>query len=275
MLAQNLYVQISELEKNLLNHIPSQTCENRRVPINRFSERAQTLLHRWNRHLEEFRNQTISSTVCCGMSRQRRQTPPHIEPQRRRLKPRIQQVLRQRMLRNRNAIHRSNQQPAATTLTTISLQLLHLGDEKLRQRTSSARPPRLFLRQHHLHIRIPAPQIGRQRTIDQHHPRPHTPRQRRTLPREPPASASALHKDSPGPSPPASRPHSNPHSPRPAATAINPPQQAWQTASRLRSAAKYPRRTRPLSSSAFSTSYTAENPPGRFSAWAVSRNTTP
>ena len=58
--------------------------------------------------------------------------PPHIEPQRRRLKPRIQQILRQRMLRNSNAVHRSNEQPPAATLTTISLQFLYLSDEKLR-----------------------------------------------------------------------------------------------------------------------------------------------
>ena len=40
-------------------------------------------------------------------------------------------------------------------------------------------------------------------------------------------------------------------------------------------ATKYPRRMRPLSSSAFSTSYTALNPPGTFSAATCSRSSTP
>ncbi len=61
----------------------------------------------------------------------------------------------------------------------LILLLVHPPHQKLRQPPGDLRPLRLLLRQKHLHIRIPPPQISHQRPIAKNHLRAHTPRQRR------------------------------------------------------------------------------------------------
>jgi len=77
----------------------------------------------------------------------------------------VEEVARQRVLGDGYPIHLRNQHPTPPTLATICFEPLHLRNKKLRQHPSYLRPSRLFLRQHHLHIRIPTPQIRHQRTI--------------------------------------------------------------------------------------------------------------
>ncbi len=176
---------------------------------------------------------------------------PHIESHRSRRKPRIQQKPRHPMLRHKHTVHRRNQHP--TTPLRILL-ILHPTHQKLRQAPRHLRPLRLLLRQKHLHIRIPPPQISHQRPIAQESPAPpHSASATNPHP-APLAIASTPHTDSPDRSPPAA---ASPPCPDPAAPASD---RSRSTAAGIancvapRSAAKYPRRIFPLSSSAFITS---------------------
>src|SRR5271168_3760241 len=106
------------------------------------------------------------------------QAPSHIEPHRPRGKTRVQQSSSHHTLRHNDPIHRRNQQsrPPRIILSTLSL---HTAHQELRQAPRHMRPLRLLLRQKHLQVRIPSPQIGHQRTVAEDHSRPYISRQRR------------------------------------------------------------------------------------------------